>query len=176
MNPNHINAQEDWGVEACARAAKLNWLKPLQADSCEDGKHHCPYCPWRDPREKPATGDRLTLSNGKRIAIVFVNLDHTKAPELEYSFVDWSKWSGGRKNYRRKLSDWPKVAAGATVTQLGQRPSKWVPKGHEARRELEEQAFTLANRKLNLAPVRQMTRADVPAPRMCTAGGAKPCA
>ena len=143
--------QEDCGNAVCARAAELNWLKPGQAEACVDGQHHCPYCPWRDPLEKPAGGDLLTLASGKRIKVEFVNLTHCTAPELEYSFVDWTKWAGGRKSYRRKLSDWPALVAGATVTQIGKRPSKWATDGRGAKREAEYQAFALANRKLNLS-------------------------
>ena len=148
MSPDDVQKQEDWGNEACHRAATLFWLKPEQAESCDGGEHRCPYCPWRDPLQTPSDGDMFQLPNGKRIEIDFVNMAHVVEPELQYSFVDWMKWSGGRKSYMRKLSDWSKVSVGATVLRHGKKPSRLCVPGKEERQASAHAAFETANRKL----------------------------
>jgi hypothetical protein len=43
----HFDAQESAAEDACARAATLHGLTAEQAETCDDGEHRCPTCPWR---------------------------------------------------------------------------------------------------------------------------------
>lgn len=144
MNPHHIDAQEAWGEDACRRAARLDFLTNEQAETCDGGEHRCEFCPWRDPLQSPATGDRVTLANGRRIEVDYVNMHHTVHPMLRFNYLDIRR---GRASWEIKLSDWYSKTEGATVDQVGRKPWGFDIKGRGNRTAEQRIAFLTANRK-----------------------------
>lgn len=114
--------EEEICEQACREAAAHNSLTESQADDCDEGEHGCPFCPWRNPLNKPADGDRFILQDGRLIEVVSVNMQHCESPRILYEFVNWTRHDGGRKSYTRKLSQWSGLVDGAKVSQVGRKP------------------------------------------------------
>src|SRR5690348_8858843 len=100
--------QESAAEEACYSTAAKYGVTPEQADHCDDGAIGCLSCPFRDPSERPVTGDRLRLHNGTLIEVWSVLDTHVRGPRVEYEIVNWRRGWGGRKRYILTMAAWKK--------------------------------------------------------------------
>lgn len=143
-----VTDHEAVSEEACYRAAKLDGLAEEQADSCDGGEHRCGYCPWRNPYKDPAAHDRFILPNGREIEVAWINLRCVSGPIVQYRFLEWGRGSGGRAAYERKLSDWPKVVAGARLIRQGKKPRSRLGAKYDKQHKSRVLAFNTVNRRL----------------------------